>query len=310
MAEIYYIQLTRKCNQNCRFCSNPANGNTITLDGIKKLLSKYAIQKAAGIIFTGGEPTLYRYLPNAIRYACKAGLPPRITTNGQKCAEIKYMESLKNSGLGHIHFSIYSHKKEVHEYLSRTPGSLDNLLKAIENAGKLGIRADINTVINKHNSKDLHSLAGFIIKRFPFVKHFVFNNMDPGMDRAVEDTSTVPVLTEFEASLTLAMRLLHKTGRTFRVERVPLCFMSEFPEYSTETRKIIKREDRQTYFLDEKNLIRQTEWTHGYGEKCGKCGARPICAGLFKADIYYKTDELCPIFYDIEKVRRKVMAEE
>lgn len=306
MAEIYYIQVIRKCNQNCRFCSNPSNEKTLPLKEVRKLLEKYAKDNAAGVIFTGGEPTLYPYLPQAIRYADFLGLNPRITTNGQRSADISYLKLLLESGLKHIHFSLYSHKKTVHEYLTRTPGSYGNIIKAITNAGTLGIRADLNTVINKRNSKHLHLLVKFIITKFPFIRHFIFNNMDPGMDRAVEDTSTIPVLSEFEASLVQAMRILEKNKRTFRVERVPLCFMAEFPHCSTETRKIIKQEDRRTYFLDEKAMIEQRNWTHGYGNRCDECGVKPICAGLFKADIYYKTEELCPIFYDIEAVKKKV----
>ena len=309
MAEIYYIQVIRKCNQNCRFCSNPSNDNIMPLNKAKKFLLKYAEDKAAGVVFTGGEPTLYPHLAKAIKYAAELKLNPRITTNGQMCSDFNFVKTLADSGLKHIHFSIYSHKKNIHEYLTRTPGSHAKLLKAIENANKAGIRSDINTVINKLNSKELHLLAEFIIKRFPYVRHIVFNNMDPGMDRAVEDKSTIPVFSEFEASLAKAMRLLNSTGRTFRVERVPLCFMAEFPQYSTETRKIIKQEDRRTLFLDEKKMVRQTSWTHGYGRNCERCGVKPICAGLFQADVFYKTDELCPVFYDIKKIHTKVLEE-
>ena len=46
------------------------------------------------------------------------------------------------------------------------------------------------------------------------------------------------------------MRFLHKEGRTFRVERVPLCYMTEFAHCSTETRKIVKGEERVGDKLD------------------------------------------------------------
>jgi len=307
MAEIYYIQVIRKCNQNCRFCSNPSNGKNITLKDLKKLIDFYAKEKAAAVIFSGGEPTLYKYLPQAIKYAASLGLNPRITTNGQKSSDISYLRQLSDAGLRHIHFSLYSHKKDVHEYLTRTPGSYDKIIKAIGNAHRLGIHTDLNTVINRLNSKHLHLMVQFIMREFSFIRHIVFNNMDPGMNRAIEDMSTVPVFSEFEASLAMAMRALNDSGRTFRVERVPLCFMSEFPHYSTETRKIIKHEDRQTFFLDEKEMVRQNKWTHGYGKRCAFCGVKSICAGLFRPDVYYTTEELCPVFYDIEKVRKSVL---
>ena len=225
MAELYYIQVIRKCNQNCRFCSNPSNEKAITAAAARKLIDKYARLNAAGIIFTGGEPTLYQGLAGLIKYTAGKNIEPRITTNCQKISDMSYLQSLRDAGLSHIHCSLYSHEARTHEYLTRTPGSYGKLTRALYNAWKLGIRTDINTVINRFNSRKLHLLAEFIIDNFPFVRHFVFNNMDPGMDRAVEDTSTVPVMSEFEASLAKAMRLITESGRTFRVERVPLCFM-------------------------------------------------------------------------------------
>ena len=44
---------------------------------------------------------------------------------------------------------------------------------------------------------------------------------------------------EFQLSLELAMEYLHGTGRSFRAERVPLCFMRRVAWACTETRKII-----------------------------------------------------------------------
>jgi hypothetical protein len=47
-----------------------------------------------------------------------------------------------------------------------------------------------------------------------------------------------------------AFSFLEKKRRTFRVERLPLCFMRGYEEASTETRKIVKNEERLVYFLD------------------------------------------------------------
>lgn len=307
MAEIHYLQVTRECNQRCRFCSNPANSRTISLPAAKKIIDGYARAGAAGIIFTGGEPTLYPGLGELITYARSRGLPPRVTTNGQKAASLPYLKGLADRGLEHLHFSIYSHKPAVHDYLTRKRGSLARLLRAIGNAGRLGLRADVNIVINRLNSGHLHLLAAEIMGRFPFVGHFVFNNMDPGMDRAVADPSTVPVLSGFEASLAKAMRLIDASGRTFRVERVPLCFMAEFQHCSTETRKLVKAEGRSTYFLDEKKMVRQTVWGHGKSARCRACGLEKVCAGLYKMDVYYSSQELCPVFADPETIKRRVL---
>jgi hypothetical protein len=111
---------------------------------------------------------------------------------------------------------------------------------------------------------------------------------------------------EFEISLCLAMRHLHSTGRTFRVERVPLCYMAEFAWCSTETRKIVKDEERLVNFLDEKGQVLQKDFMHGKAECCKVCRFDPICAGLYEMDTWYRSSCLHPVFLDPDHVRKMV----
>ena len=80
------------------------------------------------------------------------------------------------------------------------------------------------------------------------------------------------------------MRYLHKTGRTFRVERVPLCYMAEFAHCSTETRKIVKGEERIVHFLDEKGTVRQTDFRHPKAEACKQCSLNEIVRRIGNPD--------------------------
>jgi hypothetical protein len=143
---------------------------------------------------------------------------------------------------------------------------------------------------------------------YPYVRHFVWNNLDPSMGRAeVNQDQFTPRLVDFELSLTRAMRLLHKSGRSFRVEKVPLCYMSEFPWASTETRKIVKGEERIVHFLDAKQTVRQIDWEHIYAEGCNSCTLRHICGGLFDRGGGYDPRELSPLFVDRDAVVRAIL---
>jgi len=306
MAKLYYLQLTRICNQSCRFCSNPSNNKLLELEKAKKIINYYAKNKAQGIILTGGEPTLHENIVKIIEYSKKLNLKVRLITNGSKTSNYSYFKKLVDAGLDLIHISIYSHIEKVQEYLTRTKGSLNNILKSIENARKLGIALNINTVINHYNANHLHITARYLCKKFPFISHFVYNNLDPGMDRVIEFPDTIPKLSEFEASLALTMRYLDSIGKTFRVERVPLCFMAEYFHCSTETRKIVKGEDRRILFLDKKGMIIQNKWEYKKSSKCRICSVKNICAGLYKMNEYYDEKELCPIFVNISEVINKI----
>src|SRR5436305_584886 len=107
-----------------------------------------------------------------------------------------------------------------------------------------------------------------------------------------------------------AMDYLLSTGRSFRAERVPLCYMRRFAWASTEARKIIKEEERCIRFLDFKGFIHQKEFLHGKGNACDACRFDPICAGMYSMAKTYDERELSPIFEDPTAVIAEVLGHE
>lgn len=307
MANLGYIQVARRCNQKCLFCSNPDNGRILSLKQAEYYVDDFVARDYAGIILTGGEPTLLAELDDLIRYANENGMPSRLITNGQKTANYNYLKTLSEAGLTHLHLSVHSHREEVHDHLTQTPGSLRKQIKSLENAEKIGVRTDINTVINRRNADHLHEIVRWLVETFPFLQHFVWNNIDPSMNKDMDHAALVPELKEFEVSLYKAMRFLDMNGRTFRVEKVPLCYMAEYAHVSTETRKIVKHEERLIHFLDQKESFCEVKFEHGKTEVCGICRFNPICAGLFKADEYISSKALSPVFLDPEDVRKSIL---
>lgn len=80
--------------------------------------------------------------------------------------------------------------------------------------------------INHYNQSHLDTTIVFLTKQFPKIQHFVWNNLDPHMMRKTDTAiSTLPDFSLFESPLRRAMQFLEDSGRTFRVERVPLCYM-------------------------------------------------------------------------------------
>lgn len=307
MANLGYIQVTRLCNQKCRFCSNPEREATLTMDQATALIDDFVARGYDGVILTGGEPTMHPRLGEIIAYARRKGIHARIITNGQNLADIALLRDLVDQGLDHVHVSLQSPDAEVQGFLSCNPDSLPHVLQTLENIGRLGINADINTTINHYNANRLDVLVRSLVERFPFLHHFVWNNLDPSMNRATQNPDVVPKLWEFEVSLFRAMSFLHASGRTFRAEKVPLCYMADFAWASTETRKIIKGEERIVRFLDEKGFVRETLFQHGKADACRACRFDPICAGLYDMDVHYSSAELHPVFLDPEPIRARVL---
>ena len=307
MANLGYLQLTRNCYQRCRFCSNPPTGVDLSEAEMRGLIDDLAARGYDGVILTGGEPSLSPLLFPALAYAAERGLYSRMITNGQLLADHAFFARCVDAGLRHIHVSLHSYRPEVHDFITQYPRAWETLVTCLSHVPSLGVTADINTVINTYNADHLHETVIWITDQFPFIRHFVWNNMDPDGNRAEENPDCIPHHREFQVSLELAMEYLHATGRTFRAERVPLCYMRRFPWASTETRKIVKEEERCIRFLDQKGFVHQAEFLHGKGRACEVCRWDPICAGMFSMAKTYDERELSPIFEDPIPVMAQVL---
>ena len=309
MANLGYIQLVRVCNQNCRFCSNPETDYKLTLDDARKQVDDFVARGYHGIILTGGEPTLYPHLEDVIRYAGEREIHVRMITNGQLTADREFAKRLFDAGLRHVHLSVHTDDSELQTFLTGKDDSLECLAASLDNFNELGINVDINITMQAFNCGHLDRIVRWLVGRWPYLGHFVFNNLDPSSDRVAEFADVIPRLVGIELSLMRALRFLNKGGRSFRVERLPLCYMVEYAWASTETRKIVKEEERIVHFLDEKGTVRQTSWKHGKAEVCEVCNLDAICAGLFEMDKYYSAAELYPVFVPTEPIIRKIKSE-
>lgn len=295
MANIWYIQVNRHCNNACHFCSNPSNWNNITLQRWYELIDDFVKKWYQWIIFTGWEPTLSPDLPKWIEYSKKMWLWNRMISNGMMCANYDFTKRLADAWLELVHFSVYSCYDKVHDFLTDTPWSWERLMKSITNALKCWIRVQINTVINHYNQNHLDKTVIFLTKHFPQINHFVWNNLDPEMMRKTKTAlSTLPDYDWFKESLNKAMDYLTSTNRTFRAEKMPLCYIRWYEFCSTETRKIVKEEERIIHFLDFREEIRETDFYHEKLEKCKTCDLNMICSWIYEAKKYYNYVNVYP----------------
>jgi MoaA/NifB/PqqE/SkfB family radical SAM enzyme len=310
VANIGYIQVVRHCNHFCGFCSNPSTAYVHTFETMSVLVDDLVSRGYFGVVLTGGEPSLHPELPRIARYARERGLHVRMITNGWRLAEADFAREMAEAGLEIAHVSIYSVRADIEARLRGVPDTLERAHAAIDNAQRFGIDVNINCVINALNADHLDENVRELVRLHPRLSHFVWNNLDPSMGRAeVNQAQFVPRLADFELSLHRAMRFLHKGGRSFRVERVPLCYMTEFAWASTETRKIVKGEERVVHFLDAKQTVRQTDWEHVYAEGCGACTLREICGGLFDRGNAYDPAELAPVFVPLEPIVETILSD-
>ncbi len=258
------------------------------------------------LIFTGGEPLLHPDLDELISFARQFEFELAMQTNGILLTKNRVKE-LKKAGLDQILISIHSHLSFVEDEIMSGKNVLEKQLKGLVNANEEGITCFLTLVITKHNYKKFPDFCEFMISKYPFVKHFSFNFVDP-VGRAKGNKNEVPKYVDIEVPLGRALFKLKKANKTFRVERVPLCYMLEFAEYSTELRRIITKEPSIVYREEGRIHYVGDYFKAEYmkGKACEACWLNRICPGVNKKYVnIYGMSEVYPIFIKPDKIVEK-----
>ena len=139
----------------------------ISVKDFTLLLDNYLneVEDSDKVILTGGEPTYHPALKKLVALCKERGKNAYLITNGGKLSDIGYFKDLIDAGLHTVQFSLHGSNEIIHDKITGTKGSFNNLIKAIENAKELqGIRICTNSVINKLNYFDSESLIDFCEK--------------------------------------------------------------------------------------------------------------------------------------------------
>lgn len=312
-----YLQVTRECNNECIFCSNPQFSKEYSFDEAKSAVIGFKKEGINELILTGGEPTEVNFLPELVDFIKANNMSVKVVSNSVNFCKGDLVESLYKSGLRSVYLSVHSVDEKTAERLSQKKGNLKKSLKGIENLIKCGIKINLNSTINSLNCNHLYKNAEFFIKKFPQINHFVYNNLDPGTadgytkTRAAENPWIVARFVDYELELQRTANLLKKNNKTFRIERVPLCYMNGFEEFSTETRKIVKSEQYICSFItkQKQNEIRRVrpKEMRAKVECCNFCKLNPICAGIQKEYLNINGDrEFYPVFKNPLTIIKKI----
>ena len=99
------------CNLACSLCYNYPYYNTEMVISAKEAIDLYLRPNHTAVVFLGGEPTVWEYLPELIEYVKDKGLKTKLYTNGQKPSMIaqcaKYLDAVS------IDFKAFSNVSKI-----------------------------------------------------------------------------------------------------------------------------------------------------------------------------------------------------
>ena len=170
------IDVTNRCNLRCPVCFAGSNGygKDPTADEIKAIIDNFATNtNAAGIQFSGGEPTLRADLPELIAYARQRFEHVEVDTNGIKMAQsAEYCREIESAGTSVIYLQFDGVTDLPYEKL-RGRKLLAIKKKAIENHRKAGPKPAIvlvPTLVKGVNDDQIGAIIKFAIENRDIIR--------------------------------------------------------------------------------------------------------------------------------------------
>ena len=152
------LAITYRCNNDCLHCYNarPRSYRELDTPSWYRIIDQLWDLAIPHIVFTGGEPTLRKDLPQLITYAEKKGQITGINTNGRNLAKKEYLQTLVDAGLDHIQITLESVNPQIHDQMVNFKGAWNQTVEGIRNAASAGVYMMTNTTMLTTN---VHTIA-------------------------------------------------------------------------------------------------------------------------------------------------------
>ena len=152
------LDLTYRCNERCVHCylDHHDHGEMTTAE-IKDLLDQMADAGVFYLTISGGEILIRRDFFEILEYARARTFCIKLKTNGILIRR-KEADRIKGLGVESTQISIYSHRPEVHDAITKMPGSLAQSIEAMRRLRARGIHVIMANVLMAQNVHDYHGV--------------------------------------------------------------------------------------------------------------------------------------------------------
>jgi radical SAM protein len=173
-----YWETTQACGLACRHCRAEAiatpDPNELTHSEGMNLLQQFAsFDRPPHLVLTGGDPLRRADLYELIDEARRLGIAVSITPSATADLTYDVMAKLQAHGVESLGLSLDGATAARHEAVRGVEGCFEWTIRAAENAGKLGIPIQINTLVAQETEADLPAIYA-LLQSFPVMRWSMF----------------------------------------------------------------------------------------------------------------------------------------
>ncbi len=149
-----HLDITYRCNERCDHCylDHDDHGEMTTAE-IEDVLTQLADAGTFFLTLSGGEVLMRRDFFGIVEFARRLQFNVKVKTNGVMIRE-RQAQQLRALGVEQIQISVYSHRPEIHDAITKLPGSLKKTIAAIRFLKSQGLKVTIANVLMGANWSD------------------------------------------------------------------------------------------------------------------------------------------------------------
>jgi len=147
-----HLDITWRCNERCVHCYLDHDGkDEMTTAEIKDAIRQLSECGTFFLSISGGEPLLRRDCFEILEYARALRMNVKLKTNAVMIGA-REAARIKQLGIEQVQISLYSHRAETHDAITKLPGSWRRTIDAIGRLKANHVKVSLTNVLMMHNS--------------------------------------------------------------------------------------------------------------------------------------------------------------
>lgn len=226
------LHVIYQCSNACVFCNEADHmrefgRHPATMEDVEGMLRRYRAQGYEHVTFTGGEPTLFPKIWEALKLAKELGYRTFVISNGAAMS-MKEFAQRALPYLDEVCLSIHGHDMQMHTGHTQNLKSFDRQKRTLEQmeAHPNEHFLLINCVVTQKNVPYLPQILKFLTG-YTKVRHVLFSQLAPMGDAQSRYKTMAPKHSEILNQLPELNRIGREKNVDVRVCGIPVCLFGE-----------------------------------------------------------------------------------
>jgi radical SAM protein with 4Fe4S-binding SPASM domain len=157
------IEISDRCNEVCVHCyQEQGKKGEMTTDQIKSVMDELAQMGVLVLTISGGEATLRPDFLELLRHARARSFAIRLFTNGLTMTR-ELAQELHKLAVHVVEISLYSHRADVHDFITGVPRSFERTTAGIRYLAELGVDVHVKSPMMGVNEYEMDALRAFAL---------------------------------------------------------------------------------------------------------------------------------------------------